>query len=484
MTESMPQTSQYETVIGLEVHVQLKTQSKLFDCAPNSFGDEPNENTHPVCLGLPGTLPVLNKKALEYAIRLGLGLNCQIAEITQFDRKQYFYPDLPKGYQISQLHHPICEHGEITLSTGTKVRILRAHMEEDAGKLVHVGAEGLAGSDYSLVDLNRAGTPLVEIVSEPDLKTAEEAAEYMKRVQQIVRYLDVCDGNLEEGSMRCDANVSIRPVGTKELGTKTEIKNMNSFRAIQRAIEVEVARQIKVVEGGGQIVQETRLWDDTTQKTKSMRSKEEAHDYRYFPDPDLTPIPVSRSYVEEIRQSLPEMPAQRMTRYTEKMGLSDYDANLLTETKELGDFFDRTLEFTTHAKAVANWLMGDITAYLKDSKETLDKTKLSPENLAELVELLESDTIGSAVAKQLLPELMTEGSSPKKLVDERGLAQMSDEGALTDIVKDVLANNPQQVEQFKAGKEQVIGFLVGQVMKATQGSANPKKVQEIIKKEI
>ncbi len=472
---------QYETVIGLEVHVQLKTDSKLFDPSPNSFGDEPNVNINTPCLGLPGALPVLNERAVEYAIRLGLALNCQIAEVTKFDRKQYFYPDLPKGYQISQYDFPICEHGSITLSNGRHVRILRAHLEEDAGKLVHAGAVGLAGSDYSLVDLNRAGSPLVEIVSEPDIRSAEEAREYMQQIRNIVRYLDVCDGNLEEGSMRCDANVSIRPVGSTEYGTKTEIKNMNSFRSVQRAIESEVARQTEILESGGRITQESRLWDEATQSTKTMRSKEEAHDYRYFPDPDLRPLAIPREQVEHLRQTLPELPHQRYDRLIQGFGLSEYDAGVMVEFKEMGDFFELAVEHTDNYKAVSNWIQGDITAYLKNNKVSIFETKLSPKALAELVHLVDKNTISSAMAKKLLPELLEHGGEPETLVQEKGMAQISDTGALRTLIQTVIDANPGNVEAYRGGKDKLFGFFVGQVMKESKGSANPELVNQLLK---
>jgi len=480
MATVAPQT-QYETVIGLEVHVQLKTDSKLFDFSPNAFGDEPNININTPCLGLPGALPVLNERAVEYAIKLGLALNCHIAEVTKFDRKQYFYPDLPKGYQISQYDYPICQNGTLELSNGRKVRILRAHLEEDAGKLVHAGAVGLAGSDYSLVDLNRAGAPLVEIVSEPDIRSAEEAREYMQQIRNIVRYLDVCDGNLEEGSMRCDANVSIRPVGSTEYGTKTEIKNMNSFRSVQRAIESEVARQIELVESGGRVVQESRLWDEATQTTKTMRSKEEAHDYRYFPDPDLRPLAISREQVEQLRETLPELPHQRFERLISGFGLTEYDAGVMVEFKEMGDFFELASEHTDNYKALSNWIQGDITGYLKANKLSIFETKLTPTALAELVHLVDKGTISSAMAKKLLPDLLEHGGNPEKLVAEKGMVQITDEGAIRAVIQKVIDANPQNVEAYRGGKDKLFGFFVGQVMKESKGSANPELVNKLLK---
>ncbi|MEB3287675.1 MAG: Asp-tRNA(Asn)/Glu-tRNA(Gln) amidotransferase subunit GatB [Vampirovibrionales bacterium] len=485
-SESQTQTD-YEIVIGLEVHVQLKTGFKLFDPSPNAFGHEPNENISPVCLGLPGALPVLNRQAVDYAIKLGLALNCDIAEVTKFDRKQYFYPDLPKGYQISQYDYPICANGHMVLSNGRHVRILRAHLEEDAGKLNHSGAAGLAGSDYSLVDLNRAGAPLVEVVSEPDIRSSEEAREYMTQLRNIVRYLDVCDGNLEEGSMRCDANVSIRPRGESEYGTKTEVKNMNSFRAVQRAIDVEVARQIEIVTSGGRVAQETRLWDEATQSTKLMRSKEDAHDYRYFPDPDLRPLAISREEVDAIRKALPELPKQRLEKLTTQFGLSEYDASVLVEFKELGDFLEKAATLVTqspaHFKALTNWLMGDITGYLNNkAKISLSESKLTPEALAELITLIEDKKeVSSAIAKKIIPDMIDKGEMPSAIIAAQGLTQISDEGALKAILQKILDANPKQLEDYRAGKDKLFGFFVGQAMKETKGSANPETINQLLK---
>jgi aspartyl-tRNA(Asn)/glutamyl-tRNA(Gln) amidotransferase subunit B len=472
--------TQYETVIGLEVHVQLNTNSKLFSSAPNRFGAEPNQNASPICLGLPGVLPVLNQQALHHAIQLGLALNCKIAPITKFDRKQYFYPDLPKGYQISQYDYPVCFDGYMDLSTGRRVRILRAHLEEDAGKLVHAGADGLDGATHSLVDLNRAGTPLVEVVSEPDLRTADEAREYMQKLRSIVRYLGVCDGNLEEGSMRCDANVSIRPVGSSEYGTKAEVKNLNSFRSVQRAIESEVERQTALLRAGQPVVQESRLWNDATGTTRSMRSKEEAHDYRYFPDPDLRPVAIDSALVEQIRSALPELPDQRTARFISQFGLSDYDAWMMVENQELGDFLDAAAKHTSNAKTVTNLLMGDIQAWLSKEKKTLAETALTPEALGQVVALMDAGTIGSAQVKQLLPDLLANGGDPKALVESKGLAQISDAGALKPIIQKILDENPDNVAAYKSGKTKLMGFFVGQAMKATGGKANPEQLNQIL----
>jgi aspartyl-tRNA(Asn)/glutamyl-tRNA(Gln) amidotransferase subunit B len=473
----------YEPVIGLEVHVQLKTNTKLFCGCSTQFGAPPNANTCPVCLGLPGVLPVLNEKALEYAIQIGLALDCQIATLTKFDRKQYFYPDLPKGYQISQYDKPICYDGHLTLPNGRRVSILRAHMEEDAGKLVHAGADGLHGADYSLVDLNRAGTPLVEIVSAPDIRSAEEARAYVTQIRNLVRYLGACDGNLEEGSLRCDANVSIRPVGSAQLGTKAEIKNMNSFRAIQRAVESEIARQVDVVTSGGVVVQESRLWNDATGQTAPMRSKEEAHDYRYFPEPDLKPLLVPGAWVAQLRETLPQLPQHREEKFRTQYGLSEYDTGVLVEFKPLGDFFEAAATQLPPAayKATANWLMGDITAYLKNEKLELQATQLSPGGLASFVQMVEAGQLSSAQAKKLLPVLLAEGGDAAQQAQALGLVQISDDTALSTLIAQVLADHPKQLADYRSGKDKLFGFFVGQVMKATQGNANPERLNALLK---
>jgi len=473
----------YEVIIGLEVHAQLKTKSKIFCADPTEFGAEPNTQTSPITLGLPGVLPVINKEAVEMAILTGLALNCEIAEHSKFDRKQYFYPDLPKGYQISQYDMPVCKNGFLMVGD-RKIRINRAHLEEDAGKLVHAGAAGLAGSAYSLVDLNRAGMPLLEIVSEADIRSPEEARAYMEELRNVVRYLGVCDGNLEEGSLRCDANISIRPFGQKEFGTKSEIKNMNSFRALQRALEYEVERQIEIVESGGKVVQETRLWNEAEGITISMRSKEEAHDYRYFPEPDLMPLEISREWVEEVRQKLPELPQQKRTRYVTELGLSEYDATVIVDQMETARFFDRVIELGTNPKTATNWLMGDVTAYLKDKKLNINETKLTPESLAEMIDLIEKGTISSKIAKDIIVDLLEKGGSPKKIVVEKGLSVISDEGQLRDIIKKIIASNQSQYEAYKSGKTKLFGYFVGQAMKETQGRANPQLINKIIQEEL
>ena len=469
----------YEVVIGLEVHAQLKTKSKIFAPDSTEFGNEQNSQTSAITLGMPGVLPVLNKECVNMGIKLGLALNCDIPERCKFDRKQYFYPDLPKGYQISQYDEPICVNGHIDIN-GKRIGITRAHLEEDAGKLVHVGSDGIAGSQYSLVDLNRAGTPLLEIVSEPDMRSSEEAKNYMEELRNIVRYIGVCDGNLEEGSIRCDANISIMPKGSKEFGTRAEIKNVNSFRALQRAIEYEIDRQIELVEDGEEVIQETRLWDDNEGVTKSMRGKEDAHDYRYFPEPDLMPLSISREWVEDVRKTLPELPNQKRERYM-SLGLSEYDASVIVEQMESALFFDKVLELGADAKLAVNFMMGPIAAYLKEDHITIVDTKLTPENLAELLGLISKNTISNNIGKQIIVDMMKDGTSASKIVEEKGLSQITDVNAIRKMVEDVVNNSPAQVEQYKSGKTNLFGYFVGQVMKATKGKANPQTVNEILR---
>lgn len=480
MTLTMEELKKYEVVIGLEVHAQLKTKSKIFCADATEFGAEQNTQISPITLGMPGVLPVLNKEAVSMAVKTGLALNCEIPKHSKFDRKQYFYPDLPKGYQISQYDQPVCAEGWIEVD-GKKVRINRAHLEEDAGKLVHAGADGIAGSTYSLVDLNRAGIPLLEIVSEPDLRSAEQARTYMEELRNIVRYLDVCDGNLEEGSLRCDANISIRPFGQEEFGTKSEVKNVNSFRALQKAIEFEIERQMELVEAGGKVVQETRLWNEAEGITKSMRSKEQAHDYRYFPDPDLMLFEVCPEWVEQIKLNLPELPAQKRLRYSEKLGLSDGEAKLLVDQKEMALFFDKVIEKGVNAKSVYNWIIGDVAAYLKENKQSIDKSKLTPESFAEMLELIEKGTISNKIAKDVIVKLLKEGGSAKQIVEKSGMKVISDESQLTDVIDRILESNPKEVEAYKGGRVQLIGFFVGQVMKQTKGQANPQLVNKMLK---
>ena len=469
----------YEVVIGLEVHAQLKTKSKIFAPDKNEFGQEPNSLTSPITLGMPGVLPVLNKECVNMGILTGLALNCEIPSRCKFDRKQYFYPDLPKGYQISQYDEPICVNGHLDIN-GKRIGITRAHLEEDAGKLVHAGANGLAGSTYSLVDLNRAGTPLLEIVSEPDMRSSEEAKNYMEELRNIVRYIGVCDGNLEEGSMRCDANISIMPKGSKEFGTRAEIKNVNSFVALQRAIEYEIERQIEIVEEGGQVVQETRLWDDNARETRSMRGKEDAHDYRYFPEPDLMPLEISREWVEKIKSEMPELPSQKRTRYQE-IGLSEYDASVIVEQMGLALFFDKVLELGANPKTAVNFIMGEIAAYLKEDHIEITDTKLTPENLAELIALIEKGTISNNIGKQIIIEMLKDGTKASVIVEKKGLSQISDEGAIKELVQKVVDAHPNEVEAYKNGKTNLLGFFVGQIMKETKGRANPKTVNQLLR---
>ena len=471
----------YEVVIGLEVHAQLKTKSKIFAPDSTEFGSEQNSHTSAITLGMPGVLPVLNKECVNMGILLGLALNCDIPNRCKFDRKQYFYPDLPKGYQISQYDEPICVNGWLNVK-GKRIGITRAHLEEDAGKLVHVGAAGINGATYSLVDLNRAGTPLLEIVSEPDMRSSEEARNYMEELRNIVRYLGVCDGNLEEGSMRCDANISIMPKGSTKFGTRAEIKNVNSFSALQRAIEYEIDRQIEIVEEGGEVVQETRLWDDNLKETRSMRGKEDAHDYRYFPEPDLMPLEISREWVEDIRKTMPELPEQKRQRYM-SLGLSEYDASVIVEQMPLALFFDKTLELGANPKTAVNFIMGEIAAYLKENKVETNETKLTPENLAELISLIEKGTISNNIGKQILvEEMIVNGEKASAIVEKKGLSQISDEGAIKEIVEKVVNSHPNEIEAYRNGKTNLLGFFVGQVMKETKGRANPKTVNELIRK--
>lgn len=479
----MKTSQKYETVIGLEIHAQLKTKSKIFCNSATEFGKEHNSQICPVCTGYPGVLPVLNKKVVDYAILTGLALNCEIAKFSKFDRKHYFYPDLPKNIQISQYDLPICRNGYLEVE-GEKIRINRIHMEEDAGKLIHAGAAGISGSSYSLVDYNRTGTPLLEIVSEPDLTTPEQARIYTEELRNIVRYLDVCDGNLEEGSLRCDINVSIRPAGQEEFGTKVEIKNVNSFKSIQRALEYEIERQIDEVEAGKEIMQETRLWKDDENKTISMRTKEQAHDYRYFPEPDLVPLEIDAEWVHRISESLPELPQQKRARYVDTVGLSAADAVTIVDSVETAKFYDRVIDITLNSKAAAKWLIGDITAYLKENKLTINETKLTPESLVKLVELIENGAITNAIAKTIIVSMLETGDSPEKIVQEKGLSVISDESEIINIVKKVIENNPKEVEKYKAGKKQVLGFFVGQVMKETRGKADPALVNRLFVQEL
>jgi aspartyl-tRNA(Asn)/glutamyl-tRNA(Gln) amidotransferase subunit B len=487
----------YEAVIGLETHCQLSTATKIFCQCSTHFDSPPNTNICPVCTGMPGVLPVLNATVLEYAVKAGLALNGTIAPYSKFDRKQYFYPDLPKNYQISQYDLPIVEHGSIEIElTDEKgkplldeaghaltktIGITRMHMEEDAGKLVHAGSDRLAGSTHSKADYNRAGVPLLEIVSEPDLRTGREAAEYAQELRRIMRYLGVSDGNMQEGSLRCDVNISVRPIGQAEFGTKVEIKNMNSFNAIQRAIEYEIDRQIAAIEAGETIVQETRLWEEGAQRTRTMRIKEGSSDYRYFPEPDLTPLEVSAEQLANWRAQLPELPAQKRHRYESELGLSAYDARVLTDDRAAAEYFEATLIAGADAKQAANWVMGDIAAYFNANREVTYQTlPLRPEGLAELIGLIDKGTISGKIAKDLLPELLVAGGSPQGLVEAKGLTQISDPAQLNAIIDELLSAHPEELTQYRSGKTKLQGFFVGQLMKKTGGRADPKLANQLL----
>ena len=478
----------WEAVIGLETHVQLGTDSKIFTAASTTFGDDPNTHVDPVVFGLPGTLPVLNAKVLEFAVKAALALNLKIAAHSKFDRKQYFYPDLPKNYQISQYDEPIAEAGWIEVEVAEKgketylktIGIERLHMEEDAGKLVHAGSDRLAGSTHSLVDYNRAGVALAEIVSKPDLRTGREAAEYASEIRRIMRYLGVSDGNMQEGSLRCDVNISVRRGPDAPFGTKVEIKNMNSFSAIQRACEYEIQRQIKAYEAGEPVLQETRLWDESKQLTKSMRSKEGASDYRYFPDPDLGPIEVSAEQRQTWFAELPELPAAKRHRYADQLGLSIYDARVLTDERPMAEYFEAAVATGVDAKAVANWITGDIAAHVNAERLSYSTLPLRPEQLAEMVGLIEAGAISGKIAKEILPELLQQGGSAKAIVEARGLGIISDPAAITAIVEELLAAHPEEVEAFRGGKTKLQGFFVGQLMKQTGGKADPKLANQIL----
>jgi aspartyl-tRNA(Asn)/glutamyl-tRNA(Gln) amidotransferase subunit B len=476
----------YEIVIGLEIHTELKTNSKIFCGCSTKFGSEQNTNVCPVCLGLPGVLPVINEKVVEFAVKAGLALNCEILPFSKFDRKNYYYPDLPKNFQTSQYDLPIAINGHLDIQVNgetKRINITRIHMEEDAGKLVHSGAT-ISSSDSALVDYNRTGVPLLEIVSEPDIRSAEEARAYLEKVKAILEYLDVSDCKMEEGSLRCDANISLRPHGQTALGTKAEIKNLNSFRSVQRGIEYEVLRQEEILDDGGRVIQETRTWDETKGITASMRSKEQAHDYRYLPEPDLVPIVVDPARVEEIRASLPELPDARKQRLMNDHGLSEYDAAIITASKAVADYFDQSVKNRGEAKAVANWLMGEVSKHLNSEGITILECPVSPKQLTELLALIEKGTISSKIAKTVFEEMWTSRKDAEVIVKEKGLVQISDSSEIIAIVEGVIAANPQSVADYKAGKDKAIGFLVGQIMKQTKGRANPDMVNTLLRERL
>lgn len=476
----------YEAVIGLEVHAQLLTSTKIFCGCKASYGDQPNSNICPVCLGMPGALPVLNKKVMEYAILAASALNCKINNRNIFARKNYFYPDLPKGYQISQFDEPLAVDGsiEIELESGDKktIRINRLHVEEDAGKNLHEGFKD--SENYSYIDMNRCGIPLIEIVSEPDIRTSEEASVYLQEIRKILRYIGVCDGNMEEGSLRCDANMSIRPAGTEALGVKTEVKNMNSFRSVRNAISFEIERQIKVMNEGGRIIQETRLWNQASSSTLPMRSKEESHDYRYFPEPDLTPVFTDSTMVSEIKAHIPELPKAKKERFIKQYSLPLYNAQVLTESRELADYFEDACTHGGNPVNISNWILSELLRELKDSKKEIEQSTISAKNLSQLVVFIEKDTISGKMAKTVFAEMFQTGKSPDAIIAEKGMSQVSDEGQLQQIIEKIISENESQVKAYIGGREQLFGFFIGQIMKASQGKANPGLVNKILKEKL
>jgi aspartyl-tRNA(Asn)/glutamyl-tRNA(Gln) amidotransferase subunit B len=476
---------EYEPVIGLEVHAQLETRSKIFCGCSTTFGEQPNTQTCPVCTGQPGSLPVVNRKAVEFAIKLGLATSCRIAPYSLFARKNYFYPDLPKGYQISMYEYPLAEEGFIEIvmhGQKKRIQIIRIHMEEDAGKLKH--GETPETESFSYVDFNRTGVPLVEIVSGPDIRSPEEAGDYLRKLRGILQYLEICTGDMEKGTFRCDANVSIRPKGQKEFGTRTELKNMNSFRHVEKALEYEIKRQITVVEDGKDVVQETRLWDVDQGITISMRGKEEAHDYRYFPDPDLVPLRIDEKWIEEIRRSLPELPDEKKERFLRQYEIPEYDAEILTSTKAMATYYEECVRLFPEPKTVSNWMMGDLLRELKRDEREIDQCPVTPQHLVEMLEMIKEGTISGKIAKDLLGEMYRTGERPEKIVRDKGWVQIVDEGEIEKAIENAMEGNPKQVEDYRKGKEKLFGFFVGEVMKQTKGKANPKLVNELLRKKL
>ena len=468
----------YEVIIGLEVHAELKTNTKMYCNCSTEFGADPNTHCCPICTGMPGVLPVLNKKVVEFATKAGLATNCEISRFSKQDRKNYFYPDLPKAYQTSQYDLPLCIGGHLDINVNgeqKRIGITRIHIEEDAGKLIHDAYTG-----DTLVDMNRCAVPLIEIVSEPDIRSADEAVAYMQTLKSILEYLDVCDCKMQEGSLRCDVNLSVRPRGQKEFGTRTETKNLNSFKAIHNSIEFEIKRQIEEVENGGKIYQETRRWDDAKGIGYAMRTKEDAHDYRYFPEPDLAPIILSDEYIQNLKDNLPEMPHIKKERYMKDFDLPEYDADILTSSIKTAKFFEEANDICNNPKAVSNWIMGDFTRMLNEKEIEIDESKVTSQNLAELITLIDKGTISSKIAKQVFEDMFETGENAKDIVEKKGLVQMSDEGAIKEIVQKVVDANPQSIADYKAGKDRAIGFLVGQIMKETKGKANPQIVNKLL----
>jgi aspartyl-tRNA(Asn)/glutamyl-tRNA(Gln) amidotransferase subunit B len=477
--------AKYETVIGLEVHVQLATRTKIFCGCPTSFGAPPNQNVCPVCLGLPGALPVLNKQAVDMAIKASLALNCTVNSFSRFARKNYFYPDLPKGYQISQYDQPVAEHGAVTITIDGKpktIGVTRVHMEDDAGKSIHDGFKD--SEKYSYVDLNRSGTPLIEIVSEPDMRSSDEAYAYLTEIKQVLQFIDVSSCDMEKGHLRCDANVSVRLRGAEKFGTKAEVKNLNSFRFLKMALDYEVMRQIALIESGGKVVQETRLYNPDSGETVSMRSKEHAHDYRYFPEPDLVPLHIGEAWMARVKAELPELPQKKRARFIEEFGLREYDADVLTASRSISEYFEKTAGASGDPRTAANWVMGDLAAALKADDKDYADSPVPPERVGELIALIAKGELTGKLAKEIFPKMYASGESAKDIMEREGLKQISDSGALEKIIDDVLAANPKQVEQYKGGKTTVIGFLVGQVMKSSRGQANPTTVNELLKSKL